>query len=109
MQKLFTILLLNLLVTFQSFSHSSLWNRQATQKGTFMVGADPTYAGGTAKAGVFLKNNILVGASAEVHDLFAMRKEAGLFARKYINSNRFMVYIYNRVFLTVHLKVRILI
>ncbi|WP_057936399.1 hypothetical protein [Algoriphagus resistens] len=49
--------------------------------------------GGTAKAGVFLKNNILVGASVEVHDLFSMRKEAGLFARKYINSNRFMVYI----------------
>ena len=46
-----------------------------------MLGAGPSYVGGTAKAGVFLNHNIVVGASAEVHDLLSSRKEAGLFAR----------------------------
>ena len=58
-----------------------------------LFGAGPTIFGANLKGGIFLKNHFLVGGTMEVHELFSSRKEAGLFARKYINSNRFSVFV----------------
>jgi hypothetical protein len=53
-----------------------------------MIGAGPTFFGVNAKGGVFLKKHFMLGASLELHELLSSRKEAGLFLRKYVNSNR---------------------
>lgn len=51
------------------------------------------FLGINAHVGIFLKHNILVGINGEKHDLFTKRKEAGIFARKYLNANQVTFYL----------------
>ncbi|MCD8540918.1 MAG: hypothetical protein LRY55_14995 [Leadbetterella sp.] len=64
------------------------WLKESTPSGTFLIGAGPNFLGFNAKAGTFLKKGVLIGVNAEVHHFLSTRKEAGVFARKYLNSNR---------------------
>ncbi|REA63792.1 hypothetical protein DSL64_05045 [Dyadobacter luteus] len=83
-----------ILTLFQSsFGQQAKWYNVPTSPKTLMVGAGPTIFGANLKGGIFLKQHFLVGASIEVHEFLSSRKEAGLFARKYVNSNRLSVFV----------------
>jgi hypothetical protein len=83
-----------ILILFQSsFAQEAKWFNLPTVPKTLMLGAGPTFLGVNVKGGMFLKKHFLVGASVEVHELLSSRKEVGLFARKYLNSNRFSVFV----------------
>lgn len=69
------------------------WYRNPTPAGIFMAGAGPTFLGVSAKAGVFTKGNILLGFNGELHELLSSRREAGVFGRKYLNSNRLSFFV----------------
>ncbi len=91
--KYFTIVSL-LLTGFATASKAQdAWYRENTPPRTFLIGAGPTFFGLNAKAGYFLKYNILIGASGELHELFSSRREAGVFGRKYLNSNRLSFFV----------------
>lgn len=82
------------LIFFQNSSaQETKWYNLPTAPKTVMVGAGPTFFGANLKGGIFLKKHFLSGASMEVHELLSSRKEAGVFLRKYVNSNRFSFFI----------------
>lgn len=87
------ITVLILLVVSTGYAQTEPWYKLPTEHGTVVVGAGPTYVGGTAKAGIFLKQNRVLGISAEFHNLLSTRKEVGIFGRQYLNSNRFSAYL----------------
>jgi hypothetical protein len=94
MKKYILILFFYILIFSQSISdQETKWYNLPTTPKTLIIGAGPTFFGANLKGGIFLKNHFLIGATMEVHELFSSRKEAGLFARKYINSNRFSVFV----------------
>jgi hypothetical protein len=94
MKKYILILFFYILIFSQSISaQETKWYNLPTTPKTLIIGAGPTFFGANLKGGIFLKNHFLVGGTMEVHELFSSRKEAGLFARKYINSNRFSVFV----------------
>ena len=57
------------------------------------MGAGPTFLGLSAKVGVFAGRNLLLGVNGERHELFSSRREAGVFARKYLNRNRLSFFV----------------
>lgn len=69
------------------------WYKESTAPGTILLGAGPTFVGLNAQAGVFLKHNILVGVNGETHDFFTRRREAGVFAKKYLNKDQLTFYL----------------
>lgn len=86
--------LLGILPFFQSsFAQEMKWYNLPTAPKTLMVGAGPTFFGANLKGGVFVPKHFLLGASMELHEFLSSRKEAGLFVRKYVNINRFSVFL----------------
>jgi hypothetical protein len=69
------------------------WFREPTPKGTFTVGAGPTFLGLDVKVGGFLTPTVLVGLNGEIHEMLSSRREIGLFARKYVNTGRFSLFV----------------
>jgi hypothetical protein len=76
-----------------SSAQETKWYNLPTAPKTLMVGAGPTFFGANFKGGIFLKKHLLLGASMEVHELLSSRKEAGVYLRKYVNSNRLSFFI----------------
>lgn len=91
--KFFTVASFLLTILPAASKAQDTWYRENTPPHTFLVGAGPTFFGLNAKAGYFLKHNILVGANSELHELFSSRREAGVFGRKYLNSNRLSFFV----------------
>lgn len=76
-----------------SFGQDISWYKSETPKSTYLVGGGVTFLGFTAKAGVFLNKNFVVGINGEIHRLLSDRNEVGVFGRKYINKNRLSFYV----------------
>ncbi|MDQ6482140.1 hypothetical protein [Dyadobacter sp. LHD-138] len=76
-----------------SSAQETKWYNLPTALKTQMIGVGPTFFGVNLKGGIFLKKHFLLGASMEAHELFSSRKEAGVFLRKYVNSNRLSFFI----------------
>lgn len=82
------------LIFFQSSSaQETKWYNLPTAPKTLIIGAGPTFFGANLKGGVFLNKHFLLGGSIEVHELLSSRKEAGVYLRKYVNSNRLSFFI----------------
>lgn len=79
----------------------SAQDRFNNSPGTTLIGAgwNVGTVGANVKAGKFLKNNFLVGVNGEIlHEIslkpnLQIKKEAGLFARKYINTHPLSFYL----------------
>lgn len=82
---------------FQSQAQDNEWWKQKSPSGTFVIGAGPNFIGLNAKAGLFLKNNFMLGVNSEVHHFLSTRKEVGVFGRKYLNTNRLSFFVQSGV------------
>lgn len=69
------------------------WLKESTPSGTFLIGGGLNFLGFNAKTGVFLKKDVMVGLEGEVHHFLSTRKEAAVFARKYLNRNRLSFFV----------------
>lgn len=83
MKQLVTLIFLSFLTCYSRAQEPVRYYRLGTPPKTILLSFGPTFLGAHAEAGMFLKDNVLIGINAERHELFSSRREAGGFIRRY--------------------------
>ncbi|NBA84603.1 hypothetical protein GVN16_02470 [Emticicia sp. CRIBPO] len=83
MKQLVLLILLSLFTSYTKAQESAGYYRQGTPPKTVLLSVGPTLIGVHADAGIFLKDNLLIGVNAERHEFLSSRREAGGFIRRY--------------------------